>query len=775
MNTLFDLRKMLMLWGFVLIPVVAYGGDYLWPTNASHYLTSSFAEYRPGHFHAGIDIKTWNREGFKVFAIQDGHIWRVRVSSYGYGRVIYQKLDTGEIIIYGHLKEFNNELEQLVKREQKRNEEYRVNKYFSPTEFRVKKGDVIAYTGSSGIGKPHLHFEVRDSHNQPMNPFLLGYSIQDNIPPGISGFCMTPLDAKSRIDGDAKPTIFQPRQVRHGEYVIKEKPLVKGRIGLSVDCWDKANGVQNVFAIYRFNFYVDGQLQYSAVYDKFSYEVSGLIDLDRDFRLNKRGIGLYQNLYKEHGNDLPFYKPPDVGSGILNCDASETAASEEFNVRDHGPHQYLIELYDYNGNLTTLSGEFLVGEQQPITVVYETDDFQNYTIAQVHDKAGIPFRDYSIFRSTNYGDAWKQFFPHGQTAADQDMLMPILYLRQPVEIVKIVAKDTFDLPTMPDFEVLTKDADDFLQSIEFELIKDFYDNYLRIELNVNGLIKAPPRLFIQQVGVRPMEVDLAQFEFNQFIGAYELQANRDGIVDVEVYAQDLSGKEVYFWDQFEITTITPENGGQIISKDRKCSVQFDNGGVFENLFARMEKEPANGDTAKYDIVGSTYLLEPFDVPLNKNAVVRLKYPENDTLLEKLGVYTRDSRRRNGWRFSGNSLDRAQGTISAQLSSLRQVTLIRDTEPPDIQFYYPKNNSNITRRYPILRARVYDSLSGFNDESSITMKLDDRKVIAEYDPEERLIRYNVEDALPLGSHTVTVSAIDNSGNEQSVTNTFYVVQ
>ncbi|HDL17610.1 MAG TPA: hypothetical protein ENH29_00985 [Bacteroidetes bacterium] len=63
--------------------------NYLWPTDAGHNLTSSFAEFWSGHFHAGIDIKTWGREGYKVFATRSGYVWKVRISPFGYGRVIY--------------------------------------------------------------------------------------------------------------------------------------------------------------------------------------------------------------------------------------------------------------------------------------------------------------------------------------------------------------------------------------------------------------------------------------------------------------------------------------------------------------------------------------------------------------------------------------------------------------------------------------------------------------------------------------------------------------
>ena len=770
-----DFRFKCLIFSLVLLPLTVQSQEFVWPTNASHFLTSSFAEYRPGHFHAGIDIKTWNREGYKVFAIQDGYIWRIRVSPYGYGRALYQKLNSGEIIIYGHLQKFNPELEAIVKQEQHRNGVYRVNKYLSPTTFPVKKGDIIAYTGSTGAGPAHLHFEVRDANNQPMNPFLLGYKIKDTVPPGVSGLCFTPLDARARVNSDVRYAIYQPRQIAKGKYHVKETPLLSGRIGFAVDCWDKANGVNNVFAVYRIYFYVDGELRYSAVYNKFSYDVSSLIDLDRDYRLNKRGEGLFQKLYKDVGNNLPFYRPMKSGSGILWCDVDGDQNRTHANqLQGRGPHTYLIELYDFNGNLTTVQGQFYIGRQRPMEVVFEKEEPGRFLVTDLLDGYGMPVQRFKIYRSWNNGRNWQRYKSVHQAGADLEQELPIIELKKPVEIIKIVGRDTANMPAFPSFHVLTSEK--LPQSpVDFSMAKDFYDDYIRIDLTVNGLIRSTPRMYVQQIGVRPKEVELVQYEFNHFCGVYQLLPYKDGPVDIEVYARDMSGKELMFWDQFNVTTISPGRGGQLISKDQKCQVRFERQGVYKTLFARLSKYPADKDTSAYDMVGGVYEMNPFDVPLKKRVTVSLAIPPDDPLPEKLGVYSKDRhKKRSDWGFAGNVLDREAYRMSARISSLRQVTLIRDMDPPEIQFYYPKQRARITRRYPTLRAMVRDKLSGFNDERSIVMKLDGRKVIAEYDPEKRLIKYRVDEALGVGEHTVTVTAVDNCGNKNSVTQIFTVV-
>ena len=52
-------------------------------------LAGTFGELRSNHFHSGIDIKTQQREGLPVFGIADGSVTRIKVSHWGYGKVLY--------------------------------------------------------------------------------------------------------------------------------------------------------------------------------------------------------------------------------------------------------------------------------------------------------------------------------------------------------------------------------------------------------------------------------------------------------------------------------------------------------------------------------------------------------------------------------------------------------------------------------------------------------------------------------------------------------------
>ena len=52
--------------------------------------------------------------------------------------------------------------------------------YLKNNEYKFQKGDIIGNSGDTGgVSGPHLHFEIRDNSNRPINPLLTNYKIKD--------------------------------------------------------------------------------------------------------------------------------------------------------------------------------------------------------------------------------------------------------------------------------------------------------------------------------------------------------------------------------------------------------------------------------------------------------------------------------------------------------------------------------------------------------------------------------------------------------------------
>ncbi len=294
---------------FFFLSIGAVASDFIWPTDASRYLTSSFGEYRVRHFHFGIDIKTWGKDGYKVFASRDGWVSRVRVSPFGYGRALYLTHPDGYSTVYGHLSGFSQKIDNHVRKKQQRELQYSIELNFRANQVPVQKGEVIAFSGHSGVGLPHLHFEIRDPANRPRNPLLFGLGEIDILPPTPTRVAFIPLDARSTVSGDWNPCVLHFSRNSTNLFALNERVELWGNIGIAVDCYDSGHPeIPNKFCPMSIELQIDGSVVFNVEYTRTSFDTDHLIELDRDYRLLRRGFGVFHKLFVDEGNRLPIYK-----------------------------------------------------------------------------------------------------------------------------------------------------------------------------------------------------------------------------------------------------------------------------------------------------------------------------------------------------------------------------------------------------------------------------------------------------------------------------------
>jgi len=288
--------------------------ELLWPIDSPRRISSSFGEPRPGRFHFGIDFKSNGITGKKIFAVGDGYISRVRTTPFGYGKVLYLTLDSGKTAVYCHLSRFLPEIEDKLFHKRIKKRSYDVEWWLKPNEIKVKQGQVIAHSGDTGDGPPHLHMEIRDEHNIPMNPLNHGVFVKDTIAPEIDSVVIIPLDKASSVDG-------LPTAVWYDFSLPNPKPfMLSGRIGIAVSVHDKANWSNNHLGIYRITLYADSTVMFSKTYDVIPLDINkfGSFDYLRTERYG--GQGLASALFRRTGNMIDFY----TGDGVLLSDMFES-------------------------------------------------------------------------------------------------------------------------------------------------------------------------------------------------------------------------------------------------------------------------------------------------------------------------------------------------------------------------------------------------------------------------------------------------------------------
>jgi murein DD-endopeptidase MepM/ murein hydrolase activator NlpD len=155
-----------------------------------------FGDYRIGHFHAGFDLGTGRKVGRPVLAPAAGWIERVRSSGVGYGRSIYLRTLDGRTLQLGHLDAFASPLAEYVRHVQDSTGQYEQDLWPSPGQLPVRAGAIIAWSGESGAGGPHLHFEIR-REDVAYHPQRAGLVVVDNVPPKLATLTLEPLDESS--------------------------------------------------------------------------------------------------------------------------------------------------------------------------------------------------------------------------------------------------------------------------------------------------------------------------------------------------------------------------------------------------------------------------------------------------------------------------------------------------------------------------------------------------------------------------------------------------
>ncbi|TMQ71610.1 MAG: M23 family metallopeptidase [Candidatus Eisenbacteria bacterium] len=167
-------------------------------------VTGGFGEYRVGHFHAGYDFGTNKKVGQPVFAPLSGHVERIRASGVGYGRSLYLRTRDGRLLQFGHLDAFAEPMASWVRAKQDSDGVYEQDLWPEASRFPITLGQRIAWTGESGAGGPHMHFEIRRG-DMAYQPQLAGLKVRDDRPPTIASVTLEPLDDTSYVERSAGP------------------------------------------------------------------------------------------------------------------------------------------------------------------------------------------------------------------------------------------------------------------------------------------------------------------------------------------------------------------------------------------------------------------------------------------------------------------------------------------------------------------------------------------------------------------------------------------
>lgn len=288
------------------------------PIKIDMVLAGNFCEMRSNHFHTGLDIKTNKKTGYRLYAIEDGYISRIRVSPWGYGKAIYIQYNNGLSTVYAHCSDFPPMLDSLIYTIQTNQESAIIDENILSLKIPVKKGDIVAFSGNSGSSSaPHLHFEIRETNSEhAINPLLFDCyrkKIKDTTPPEIRGLKLYALSKEGfMIPGRA---IYFP--IKQGEKRISinnNQPInvdtiltENSTLGFGIYTIDKLDAAYNVCGIYSTKIFRVEELLHHQQINYMNFDVNRYLNTHKDYFAFKH---LRQHIHKQFSteiNPLPIY------------------------------------------------------------------------------------------------------------------------------------------------------------------------------------------------------------------------------------------------------------------------------------------------------------------------------------------------------------------------------------------------------------------------------------------------------------------------------------
>lgn len=312
------------------------GLGFSYPLDREPVITGNYGEIRPNHFHAGIDFSTDPKANLPIKSVGDGYVSRIKISSVGYGRVLYITHTNGYVSVYAHQQMYAQKIDAYIKQKQIEQKKNEIEIYPASNELIVKKGEVIGYTGNSGSSTgPHLHFEIREEKSElPVNPLLI-YDVKDDVKPELTHLAIYSTADTNNIKRMALlPVKYIGDKLSLPKYtqVLSENTFAFGFSG-----FDRESASNNKNNIYEAKILLDDKLIYHHQLNTISFDNGRYVNVFSE----KEGGTKIQKCFAPSCYDIAIYKNLVNGGKIV--------------LNDTLAHKVNIYINDEKGNKNTLT------------------------------------------------------------------------------------------------------------------------------------------------------------------------------------------------------------------------------------------------------------------------------------------------------------------------------------------------------------------------------------------------------------------------------------
>ncbi|MBD3331246.1 peptidoglycan DD-metalloendopeptidase family protein [candidate division GN15 bacterium] len=751
-----------LLFLILIVPQSAISGPK-WPFEGRIDLSSGFGDYRPGHFHFGIDLRTGGTVGRKVFAPVDGYIWRVRTAYTGYGKALYLMGQDDRLYVFAHLDRFNDKINQLVRKNQIAKRRYYIDQHLTENQIPVKKGDLVAYSGKTGIGAPHLHFESREADNTPLNPLTNGFKLKDKTRPTFRRIGFELTDQTSLFYDGTRRQFHKVKRTGNGKYTLDTIIYLHRPFGILADCFDQMRPGGMKQTIYKLSLYIDDELHFRSQLDSVAFETNHFVELEYDHLSAVDGNKRVRRLHKLPYNGFEGSLASETNNGVFGALGTEKI----------GLHKGRIVAEDCFGNKSELTFSFLWGPQGAAyaldsTAVDRTDTLKIthfWLSAQVdHEQLGID----SATIMMNIADKWGVL----QGVREFEFTGEKLYaavegFRSHVAVLGLFLHSRH-AGIIPDtvFNGILEQGQGRL-TIEHEVIPDG----LLVAVKNDGTLGSQARV---ELYYKDSLLGIEYPEYRHMATHLCLIPPRPEYRRVDRIGAALSRdttSAVVFSRPVQIAVVGLDDQ-EWMDIDHRLSLGFGRKQFYEPRFVEIIRLPIV-QRWREDLNSDKYVIMPEAFVCRDNYTVRMTFQGiNET--DSLSGICWYNEKKEEWIWLDNAWTVERRAFTAESKGGGTFAAIYDFDPPRVRPITVHSGFRAKDPMQEFRFVVDDNLSDIKDDSSFELTLDDEWLIPEYDTESGVLRSWPNAPMSNGNHTLKIVVTDRAGNRTEQTIEFSVM-
>ena len=283
---------------------------FITPMDTPLYLSAPFGSLRDNHFHSGMDIRTFEKEGLPVYAVADGYVSRIKVSAVGYGKAVYINHPNGYTSVYAHLLKYEGAIANHIKSIHYLEQKFELDNFPTKDLIKIKKGEIIGWSGNSGGSTgPHLHFEIRDTkREESINPQLFGIPGVDLFKPTLKRLVIYALN-NNRPVVQHNIAINDNNTIKSdsGTLLLDTLIIAKGPTGFGIEAYDYLMNENKTYSIYCTDFFFNQIKRFSYRIDRVNFAETKYINTHIDYDLYKRDGYRIQKCFLDDGNKAQVY------------------------------------------------------------------------------------------------------------------------------------------------------------------------------------------------------------------------------------------------------------------------------------------------------------------------------------------------------------------------------------------------------------------------------------------------------------------------------------